>query len=224
MYLDFDGSGGAFGDTIVDSNTDMISESAIYASIDADDPSRMIVVAINRTDQPLDAAVSLTSDVRFDSADVYQLTNATSNPVSVGTISIDLVNAFHYEMPAYSVSTLVLNASLDTADFDNDGDVDGEDFLGWQRGLSPGHLSGTDLTLWQAQYDTNPPAASASVPEASSILLLVCAACTWASIRPFSMHKRSHFCRFPVPSPLPQLRFARLAIKWSMPHAGVVQW
>jgi hypothetical protein len=39
-----------------------------------------------------------------------------------------------------------------TADFDHDGDVDGRDFLVWQRGGSPTPLSAGDLANWQASY------------------------------------------------------------------------
>lgn len=44
-------------------------------------------------------------------------------------------------------------------DFDNDGDVDGRDFLRWQRGGSPAPLSSGDLSSWQGQYGTSGPSA-----------------------------------------------------------------
>ncbi|MCA9259886.1 MAG: hypothetical protein KDA61_11830, partial [Planctomycetales bacterium] len=39
-------------------------------------------------------------------------------------------------------------------DFDGDADVDGHDFLFWQRGLSPTPLSSADLGDWQANFAT----------------------------------------------------------------------
>ena len=57
-------------------------------------------------------------------------------------------------------------------DFDDDGDVDGRDFLVWQRGGSPTPLSAGDLATWQANYGTGGLSAVAAVPEPSSILLL----------------------------------------------------
>jgi hypothetical protein len=61
------------------------------------------------------------------------------------------------------------------ADFDLDGDVDGNDFLEWQRtdGTSGG------LTLWQNNYGTGALAAAstASVPEPASVSLLAVALC-----------------------------------------------
>lgn len=61
-------------------------------------------------------------------------------------------------------------------DFDMDGDTDGADFLMWQRGESPDPLSQADLASWLENFGNvaNPVAhASAVVPEAASVLLLV---------------------------------------------------
>ena len=55
-------------------------------------------------------------------------------------------------------------------DFDNDGDVDGRDFLTWQRNPSVGSLAD-----WQNNYGTSGlSAVAAAVPEPSSVLLIVC--------------------------------------------------
>jgi hypothetical protein len=53
-------------------------------------------------------------------------------------------------------------------DFDNDGDVDGRDFLTWQRNPGVGSLSD-----WQNNYGTGGLAAVSSVPEPSAALLAV---------------------------------------------------
>jgi hypothetical protein len=51
-------------------------------------------------------------------------------------------------------------------DFDHDGDVDGTDFLFWQRGDSPNPNSSTDLALWRTNFGAGASAAtSAAVPE-----------------------------------------------------------
>ncbi len=55
-------------------------------------------------------------------------------------------------------------------DFDADDDVDGRDFLVWQRGGSPTALSATDLTAWQTNYGA-PLVAIQAVPEPSSVCL-----------------------------------------------------
>jgi fibronectin-binding autotransporter adhesin len=53
-------------------------------------------------------------------------------------------------------------------DFDNDGDVDGRDFLVWQRNPSIGNLSD-----WQTNYGAGPLSAATSVPEPSTVVSLV---------------------------------------------------
>jgi hypothetical protein len=61
-------------------------------------------------------------------------------------------------------------------DFDVDGDVDGRDFLAWQRGESPNPLSGSDLADWQANYGAGSLVASnVTVPEPAGAVLVGCA-------------------------------------------------
>ncbi len=79
-----------------------------------------------------------------------------------------------------------------SADFDGDGDVDGDDFLAWQRGAGTtanatpadgdanidGAVNDEDLAVWELQFGTVPPvitAAVASIPEPAT-LVLGCAA------------------------------------------------
>ncbi len=69
------------------------------------------------------------------------------------------------------------------ADFDADGDVDGSDFLIWQRGFGTSSgigdanndlfTNGADLTIWEQQYGSSQSisAVSQAVPEPSSALL-----------------------------------------------------
>ncbi|MEM8944279.1 MAG: hypothetical protein AAGD11_03775 [Planctomycetota bacterium] len=68
----------------------------------------------------------------------------------------------------------IVPASPANADFDDDSDVDGDDFLVWQRGGSPNPLSASDLALWQDQHDNAPAVAIAltAVPEPNSAYLL----------------------------------------------------
>jgi hypothetical protein len=63
-------------------------------------------------------------------------------------------------------------------DFDFDLDVDGLDFLKWQRGQSPTPFSASDLADWETNYGTDFPlvAAASVVPEPLSGLTLILAA------------------------------------------------
>jgi hypothetical protein len=57
-------------------------------------------------------------------------------------------------------------------DFDFDGDVDGRDFLIWQRGGSPTSQSAIDLADWQGNYGVGTlTAANTAVPEPSTMLM-----------------------------------------------------
>ena len=73
----------------------------------------------------------------------------------------------------YMAGELLVSLSPLASDFDEDGDVDGFDFLTWQRGGSPTPFSSGDLSDWQTNYGTVAPlsAASAVVPEPSALLL-----------------------------------------------------
>jgi len=58
------------------------------------------------------------------------------------------------------------------ADFDSDNDVDGNDFLVWQRGFGT-TLNATDLANWEAEFGTVPSGVTVTaVPEPASWLLV----------------------------------------------------
>ncbi len=78
-------------------------------------------------------------------------------------------------------------AAQDDADFDNDNDVDGNDFLIWQRGLGVGTTNATgdanasnsvnaaDLAIWKAQFGLPATAAVGAVPEPGTLGLALLA-------------------------------------------------
>ena len=71
--------------------------------------------------------------------------------------------------------TLAEGPSGPAGDFDNDGDVDGNDFLVWQRGGSPNSLSPNDLTEFRNNFGmSSTVAAAAAIPEPASLLLATC--------------------------------------------------
>lgn len=107
MFRNFDGAGGAFGDTHIEAQTSDSAQTSVYASLDAASPDRMVVVAINRTAGTRTAALRVWHNVQYSHAQVYTLTSAGSQPRAASTITLSQVNALQYAMPAYSVSTLV---------------------------------------------------------------------------------------------------------------------
>jgi hypothetical protein len=108
MFRDYDGAGHTFGNTGVSAATSDRAKSSVYASVDADNPRRMVVIAINKTTTAQTAAITVTHSFRFTTAQVYTLTSASSAPVHGSDIPIAQANAFTYTMPAQSVTTLVL--------------------------------------------------------------------------------------------------------------------
>jgi hypothetical protein len=191
MFLDYDGDGGEFGDTSVDGDTSSIANSAVYASVDSTDPNRMVVVAINRTANPLTTGIAVTHDRVFDHAEVYQLTSASANPQQAADLELDLLNAFQYTMPAYSVTTLVLVSDGLPGDFNRNGLVDAADFTVWRDSLGQtgntaadanedNVVDAEDYDFWKANFGLSESAgtgALATVPEPSTVALVLLAAC-----------------------------------------------
>ncbi|NOZ73673.1 MAG: PEP-CTERM sorting domain-containing protein, partial [Chloroflexi bacterium] len=69
-------------------------------------------------------------------------------------------------------------------DYDADGDVDGNDFLVWQRGGSPNGAIAGDLQEWETNYgNAASVTALASVPEPATGLLLWMGVCGLLSRR-----------------------------------------
>lgn len=116
-FTNYDGMGGKFGDTSIFAQTSDVTRSAVYASVDAEDPERTVVIALNKTDAELSASIRLAHPTRYRTADLYVLEGGP--PADAGMMSPVVVlgpapalpavapNAFRYVMPPYSVSILV---------------------------------------------------------------------------------------------------------------------
>ncbi|QEG33540.1 PEP-CTERM sorting domain-containing protein [Bythopirellula goksoeyrii] len=123
-----------------------------------------------------------TSNSAVDNVEHLYLTNLGPGEYTLSVAS----NMTHDFGLAWRTSTLFDFAS---ADFDDDGDVDGRDFLTWQRGygklLGAAHSEGDadgdgdvdadDIMVFHAQYGSPPELASAlifAVPEPSTLVLV----------------------------------------------------
>jgi len=111
--------------------------------------------------------------------------------ITGGTAGVDplelQVDEFRFGTSFAEVTPIA--ALVDNADFDGDGDIDGLDFLTWQRGLGTtgvpgtlqsqgdandnGTIDGSDLAVWETQFGTVAAlgAFSSAVPEPSCLLL-----------------------------------------------------
>jgi hypothetical protein len=96
--------------------------------------------------------------------------------------SIDDVRIYAAALNQESVQSL---AAAFTGDFDQNGIVDGHDFLLWQRGLSPTPLSSQALGAWAANYGGSNlnNAAASRVPEPNTAILLAWVVTMSTSVR-----------------------------------------
>ena len=102
-----------------------------------------------------------------------------NDPNSPSGVTYDY--AFATDVTRAGVALLAQEAVLVAyADFDHDNDVDGADFLKWQRGELLPPLSSLDLAAWELSYGETfvlPAVASTAIPEPSSLLLTMFAGC-----------------------------------------------
>jgi hypothetical protein len=108
MYRDFDGAKGSFGDTSVRAATSSVAHTSVYASLDSTNPKRMVIIAINKTDQAIIGAFTL-KHATMTTVTAYKLTSASANPQPNGSPAI-AGGTFNYTLPPYSVNTLLLTA------------------------------------------------------------------------------------------------------------------
>ena len=131
-------------------------------------------------------------DDPWETSAVFGLANDTVNQWTVDAVG----GVDHRHTHQGAADAVVVVAS---ADFDEDGDVDGGDFLAWQRGLGVGstHAEGdadgdgavaqSDLAAWRFQYGATEAAVPVGslVPEPTgpaAVIVLLCAA-SWSSRR-----------------------------------------
>jgi autotransporter-associated beta strand protein len=140
-----------------------------------------------------------------DAADVFLSTGSTFNLNFAGT---DVIDSFFIDGVSQAIGTwgavgsgaanttplltgtgllqVSTFASANNADFDGDGDVDGADFLTWQRGFGltgqpnkstgdangDGNVNGLDLDIWKTKFGGVPAtAAVGAVPEPASMAM-----------------------------------------------------
>jgi hypothetical protein len=107
-FTNFDGSGGRFGDTSVHAETSNVADTSVYASVDASDDRRMVIVAINKATSPTTAEITVNHSADLAQARAYQLTASSATPVASGGLSVTARNLYRLTMPGSSVTTVVL--------------------------------------------------------------------------------------------------------------------
>ena len=108
MFRNFNGAGANFGETSVSALTSDVAAVTVYASLDAANPGRVVLVAINKASVAKTTAVTLAHSVSLTTAEVYQLTSATAAPVRGPDVLATSSNAFRLTLPPMSVTTLLI--------------------------------------------------------------------------------------------------------------------
>ncbi len=111
----------------------------------------------------------------FVDLDVEYITGLIDNSTHLGLLLMGDATGAEVAFGSLGVEPAVLSLSFDIpGDFDLDGDVDGFDFLLWQRGGSPDPLSADDLLDWEANYGTTATLiAITSVPEPTTLCFVL---------------------------------------------------
>jgi hypothetical protein len=107
-YCNYDGALSRFGDTAVAAATSDVQASSVYASVDAGRDDRMVVVAINKSTGPTTADLVISHPVELTRGQSFQITAATPAVVRGPALAPAARNSFRLELPASSVTTLVL--------------------------------------------------------------------------------------------------------------------
>jgi len=101
--------------------------------------------------------------------DLDYITGLVGNATHLGLLLMGSANGLPASFDNIGIKPVLNLTLVDPGDFDLDGDVDGIDFLKWQRGESTTPFSASDLADWETNYGTNPLVASiATVPETAT--------------------------------------------------------
>jgi hypothetical protein len=109
LYRNYDGQGATFGDTSISLNNSDIVNTSAYASLFAASGTNVIVVAVNKETNAVKAGITIKHTATLNAADVYVLTSAGSSPVKGSGLTAVATNAFLYNMPPRSATTLVFH-------------------------------------------------------------------------------------------------------------------
>jgi hypothetical protein len=140
MYVNYDGKGGKFGNTSIQATNSNVATASVFASQDAGNPNRVVMVLINKTESMVPANISVNVWQTLSLADAYQLTGASSNIVHIVNSATPQwqfsgANALTYNMPAMSVTTLSL-VKAQLGDLNVDGLVTNRDIQAMLNALA----------------------------------------------------------------------------------------
>ena len=106
MYRNCDGKGGGFGATGLAARSSDVERTSVYASLNT--AHRLVLVAINKSERAVPVQIRLSNCPKIARAAVFRLTSAAPRPVRGDNLPAAGPARLDCELPAQSVSTLVL--------------------------------------------------------------------------------------------------------------------
>src|ERR1700677_3408722 len=106
LYRNYDGAGGQFGDTAVNSTSTDQGQLSVYGALRSSDGA-LTVVAINKTTGAIQTTLTLPNFSANSSAAVFTYSNANLTQIVAGTPVHVASNTVSYNFPAYSATVFV---------------------------------------------------------------------------------------------------------------------
>jgi Glycoside hydrolase family 44/Immunoglobulin domain len=109
LYLNYDGAGGRYGDTALATTSSNVPNCVAYASVDANDDSRLHVILLNRNyDDAANVTLRLGSARHYASARVWGFDASSANLTERAGIPAISGNQLTYRIPALTAVHLVI--------------------------------------------------------------------------------------------------------------------
>jgi len=119
LYTNYNGKGGSFGDTLVPTKTDDVSQASAYAAIRGADQGVVTAMVTNKDlENPEQAVISLkNADTTYEAAAVYAVYGDSAEIRLIDVIDQVEDNVVEVTLPAYSAAMIVITD--DASDFDD---------------------------------------------------------------------------------------------------------
>jgi hypothetical protein len=106
----YDGQRAGFGDTSQLASSSNVGVVTVYASHDAANPGRVVILAINKSTVAKTAAIKVADAQPFGHARVWRITSAQAAVVAAPALTAAATNAFRTTLPPMSVTVIVPQA------------------------------------------------------------------------------------------------------------------
>jgi hypothetical protein len=106
LYRNYDGAGGQFGDSSVNSTSTDQAQMSVYGAVRSSDGA-LTVIAINKTTSAIQTSLTLANFTSNATAAVYTYSNANLTQIVAGNQVAVVSNSLNYNFPAYSATVFV---------------------------------------------------------------------------------------------------------------------